>query len=487
MPETIITDQITPNGRAVTVAYPATVEAVAGGRYLWTDKIARALPWAIDDLTRDFGDDIYDKMLLDPQVNACLGTLKTAILSDGVAITPAIIDAEVPGYKRATTIADFIRADIARLTPSIDITLWSLLDAMAYGAKVAEQTYRLEGDRLHLASIKVKPRNVTAFVVDSYMNILGLLAAMPDVAATPITYGTLLPDPQSLPNFLPRDKFVIYSSWPKDSDPRGTSILRPAYRPWWDKQQMKPEYLKYLTQFASASVIATAPEANVPFTTDASADAPPNIVQQIAAALEGFRNGTFVVLPNGATAKPIEVAGEGVPFMHAFDRFDREISTAILHQTLATQESRHETRAAAEVHQDILALLVRMGKRTVAQVLKHDVFYPLVKYNWGEENARRFTPDANLSVVEAEDLSPRMNAIAQLADKGLIFPSQLPELFADLDLPEASPEDLARYAKTFAAPPAPPSPPGAVVAPGPTQPAQEPSPPRQPSPEVYAA
>jgi phage gp29-like protein len=169
-----------------------------------------------------------------------------------------------------------------------------------------------------------------------------------------------------------------------------------------------------------------------------------------------------VVLPFGATAKPIEVNGEGIPFTMAFERFDRQISTAILHQTLATQESQHETRAAAQVHQDVLALLVRIGKRTLAAMLKQDVFYPLVKYNWGEQAARNFTPSANLSEVEAEDISPRMVAVSQLAAQGLVFPSQLPDLFADLDLPPASAEDLAHYAEEFTAPPPSAQPPNAT-------------------------
>ena len=467
MAETVISDEIsvggiparpgTPGvaGKTEQLFAPATVEVVAGGRYQWTANIPKALPYQFDDLTTDFGDDIYQKMLMDPQVSACLNTLKTAILADGVSVTSAVLDATAPGFKRAQTIAAFVQRDLENLKPTLDSVLWSLLDAMAYGSKVAEQIYRLDGGQLHLAALKVKPRRVTAFVVDAYMNVLGLLAVVPGTASSATLSTMLIPDPASLPNMLPRDKFAVFTHWPKDADPRGTSILRPAYRPWWDKQQMVPEYLKYLTQFASASMIATAPEQNTPYTTtDAEGGTvQQSVAQQIAAALEGFRNGTFLVLPFGASAKPIEVAGEGVPFMHAFDRFDRQISTAILHQTLATQESRHETRAAAEVHQDILALLIRMSKRALAQMLRNDVFRPLVRYNWGDDAAARFTPTVNLSEIEAEDLSPRMVAVAQLADKGLIFPSQLPDLFADLDLPEASQEDLARYAEQFAAPP----------------------------------
>jgi Protein of unknown function (DUF935) len=322
-------------------------------------------------------------------------------------------------------------------------------------------------------------------VVDAYMNILGLLALVPGQAAGTSVVTQIVVEPKEQANMLPRDKFAIFSNWPHDSDPRGTSLLRPAYRPWWDKQQMVPEYLRYLTQFASASIIATAPEgaqtpAALPATPD---DMPLSVAQQIAKALSDFRNGTFVVLPYGSTAKPIEVSGEGVPFIHAFDRFDNQISTAILHQTLATQEAKHDTRAAAQVHQDILALLVRMTKRAVARMLKQDVFYPLVKYNFGEAAAEQLTPNTNLSEVEAEDVSPRMTAVANLVNAGIIMPSQLPDIYADLSLPPASPEDLKAYAESFNAPPAPPpqaAPPNAPNAPSaPRTPSQAPNQPQR--------
>jgi hypothetical protein len=471
MPDEIIRDDITVGGTptrpgvrgipatTATLLAPASVETVAGGRLPWLLNIPKALPFQFDDLTNDFGDDIYAKMLLDPQVSACIETLKTAILADGITITPAVIGADNSGSKKAQKIADFISSDLDRLYPSFDSALWALLDGMAYGSKVAEQVYEMRDAQLHLSALKVKPRRATAYVVDAYMNVLGLLAVIPGVAtSTTITAMIPIQNIDEMPNFLPRDKFCIFSYWPRDSDPRGTSILRSAYRPWWDKQQMVPEYLKYLTQFASASIIATAPESAVPYGSDPLQPAQ-TAAQMIAAALDGFRNGTYVVLPFGSTAKPIELSGEGIPFIHAFERFDRQITTAVLHQTLATQESEHQTRAAAQVHQDVLALLIRMGKRAVATMLQHDVFEPLVRYNFGDAAAINLTPRASLSAVEPEDLTPRMTAIANLAKSGLILPSQLADLFADLNLPAASAADLNAYAEDFAAPAVPPLPP----------------------------
>ena len=222
MPEEVITDQVTvgavparpgepgTRGTTRTVRAPATQEAVAGGkRALTTGNWPQTLPFAFDDLTADFGDDIYDKMLMDPQVNAALATLKTAILSDGVTCTPAILDADAPGFKKAQSICDFVSHDLERLRPTIDTVLWSMLDGMAYGSKVAEQVYTLSSGRLHLTSLKVKPRKVTAFVVDAFLNVLGLLAAIPGHAASQAITTGMIPDPASLPNFLPREKFAV--------------------------------------------------------------------------------------------------------------------------------------------------------------------------------------------------------------------------------------------------------------------------------------
>jgi hypothetical protein len=239
-------------------------EYVAGGRYNWLQNVPKALPFAFDDLTQDFGDDIYVRMLYDPMVASCINTLKAAIFADGVDVVPAISDRTDAAQARAQEIADFVAADMENLNPSLDDTLWSLGDAIAFGNKTAEQVYRLDGGQLHLAALKVKERRTTAFVVDAYLNIIGILGLIPG-QPMPMMNSFLIGNPAQTPNLLPREKFAILTYWPRDSDPRGTSILRSAYRPWWDKQQTIPEYLKYLAQFAGPSIIATAPEDVLPY------------------------------------------------------------------------------------------------------------------------------------------------------------------------------------------------------------------------------
>jgi len=60
-----------------------STEYVAGGTGLWSRTALRTLPAAIDDVTQDFGDDLYDRMDLDPVVHANKNVLKVAIIEEG--------------------------------------------------------------------------------------------------------------------------------------------------------------------------------------------------------------------------------------------------------------------------------------------------------------------------------------------------------------------------------------------------------------------
>src|SRR5579871_2036028 len=50
-------------------------EYVAGGGWAWYGQVARTLPNSIDDATADFGDDLYERMMFDPQVASVINIL----------------------------------------------------------------------------------------------------------------------------------------------------------------------------------------------------------------------------------------------------------------------------------------------------------------------------------------------------------------------------------------------------------------------------
>jgi hypothetical protein len=436
----------------------ARSELVAALNGVWSKDQARALPLPFDDLTTDFGNDVYEQMLLDPQVSAAVVVLKTSILEDGLMLSPAVEDQEAPNYERAVEVRDIARRMFDRLDTPLDDVLWAMLDGLWAGNKVAELVSELQTvdgkQLLQLTAIKPKPRQAVAFVVDAYMNVLGLIGARPGQAGpTSPAAPILAPDSSQI---IPRDKFAIFTHRPVDGDPRGTSVLRSAYTPWWRKRQLEPEYLKYLAQFASPAVWAAPPEgvedsldqdplgnlvdgAGAPLEDpDAEgADLPEPIspADELLALLLDWQNSAVLVVPPGTSVNVVETRGDGQAFLSAFDHSNAEIVKAVLAQQLATEEGRHQARSAAQVHQDVLDTLVRQAKRALLRMVYSDILVPWVARNWGDEAAESLVPVPSLGTTEQQDLAPLMTAVAALMRAAYFHSSQLPALDALLGLP----------------------------------------------------
>lgn len=485
-------------------------EYVSGGGWSWYSRLARTLPPSIDDITSDFGDDLYERMALDPTVAKCLAIFKASILEDGVDLNPAVKDDQDDDYKLATTIRDEAEAMLDDLETSLDDVLWNMCDHIALGNVVAEQRYDLKRgtiekrELLQLVALKPKPRRTYAFVVDAYLNVIGLLGQRPG-ESNPYM-GQVGLDPSHTPNILSREKFAIATFRPRNSDPRGTSILRPAYDPWWRKRQLLPEYLKYLVQFGSPSVWATTPEhaqtqapldvyANPvvdgggnlepPFTpgtdipTTNTWGTPPQPVgtytlspeQKLLAELMKLRSGTAAAFTFGTVLHVMEMQGDGKALLGAKADCDRDIIGAILTQSLATEEGQHQARAAAEVHQDVLDTLIKQGKRGIVRMFRRDILRPWVLYNWGDR-AAHLVPLVSLGHTEPQDLAPLITALGSVGYT--IHPSQEPEIDEILNLPvrdmtQDAALDDGTGTGAGVAPPAG-GPPGDVVDPSPGKP-----------------
>lgn len=432
-------------GTQADLTAPLTQEFVSSGGYAWWAAYAKTLPHYLDDLSTDFGWEIYQSMQRDAVVRAALTVLKASVLEDAVNLAPAVDDPDDPQHDLAATIRDFCDDTLQSLDTPIDAVLWDMLDALALGSRVAEQVYALRPvdgtQRLVLTALKVKPLASTAFVTDSYNNVLGLVAVIPGVGYS-LLQNTFIGDLGSVPNLLPREKFAVLSFRPQHGDPRGTSILRSAYQAWWHKMQLWPEYMKYLTQFASPIPVGVAgPDAVAQIDPVTGVQVTPE--QTLLAALQGIRNGAAVAVPNGTTVTLHYSPGAGSAFVEAFDHYDRQMTVAILGQTLATGEGRHNARAAAQVHQDILDTLVRQLKQFVVRMIRHDILTPLIAYNWGDAAARDLVPAVSLGETESTDLSKILTALAAI-EGFQILPSQLQGIYQMAGLPDADPEEILR-------------------------------------------
>jgi hypothetical protein len=145
----------------------------------------QTLPQYVDDLSRDLGDDVYERMMRDPVVSGNLSVLVAHTLKEGISWEPAI-PAPLPGqtytgaeqraYELAVTIRDEFAANLEKLKRPLRHTARELLrSALGLGHKLAEINWQLEGGRMSITSIKTKPRKSFGFVVDEFNNLLGIV------------------------------------------------------------------------------------------------------------------------------------------------------------------------------------------------------------------------------------------------------------------------------------------------------------------------
>lgn len=442
-------------GRSGVASVSATREYVAGGS--WSPYLGgfyTTLPAYLDDVEAKAGDDIYTRMLADPQVFSAIHILKEAVLAQDMEILPAVPESD-PDYEQAVEYAEFCRRCLDRLPSFRTRTLYQMLDALPYGHKLAEQVYEVAADgpdagRLVPKAIKVKDRDYYGIVVDAYMNVIGVLSVIPGAVPT-LTSGTILDNPARLPNFVPRGKFVLLSLLESDESPAGRSWLQSSYQAWYLKSQLWAEYLKYMLQFAGPSLVGTTAEGAQPVprrdadgTILVDADNNPILDDPetlMLNALLAYRNSTALALPFGATVQTLFAYTDGAAFRGAMDLLDAQMNQAILFQTLATKEAKVQARAAAQVHQDILELPIQYIRTRVEEVVEQDCFARWLEYNFGPE-AKRLTPHCELGDTETQDFANKANAIAALYKAGYLDASQLRPLDIELAIPPREAEEV---------------------------------------------
>jgi hypothetical protein len=429
----------------------------------------QALPPYIDDISQQFGMQVYQQMLVDPVVYSSLGVYRLAIIANGWEIVPSLTRSD-PDYEIAFKMCQFVRENIENLETPYDNILEQHLQALAFGSSVNEQIYYVDHDRLRLKDIRDKPLQNSIFVVDSFYNTVGILTQrfpgqnFPAGSYIPIDFSAIgMTKPNEafdisnvIPGMLPRSLFSILTNEIKLNDERGHSALRAAYQAWWLKQQIIAEHLKMLSQFGSPSVVGkTAPNAvaqqfldsNLNPITDPATGLPMQRTaeQLLAEVLESLQNGSSIVVPSGSEVNTLETHGEGAAFINSLNFYDRQIAQAITYQSLATQEGMHQARASSETHQDILSLGILRRKQWLATQQRREVFKRLLMYNFDMTGKKiaRYVPKLSLGLGDGFPMSP--NSIASLMGTGYFGVVPDPAQMERLDERMGLPRREARY------------------------------------------
>jgi hypothetical protein len=467
--------QIRPSARRQRLQEQVMVASRWEGQLMSFFGRVRALPNPIDSLEREFGADIYDQMMKDATVKAGVLVLQQQIMAHRVMLEPAVpaptkpraprpaispvdpdsgpaLDPErdaqhrremrqynrdLREHERAMLLRDFCQHCLDGLQVNIHDVMMDLALALAYGYRVAELVYRYANERemaryelppgaLVLKAIKVKPSNSTAFVVDPYWNLMGLVARRN-------LWGQIAVKPEEV---LDPDRFLIVTWREREHDPRGISDLRHIYSAWWGKMQAWAELLKYLAQFAGPSLIALleSVEAHVPEIDEDGLEI--SLLDEVFNALVAIRSHSVAVLPAGVKElMPLVVSGQGEAHLNAIAYFDRQIRYGLNLNELAGAEGQHNARAAAEVHQDQGFHTPNYGRIRLTEALHDDALQQLVLLNYGED-WEHLTPVVTLGGAEQQDMAVMLTAYAKA---GYSFSADMfPALDNSLGLPERS-------------------------------------------------
>lgn len=470
-------------GYGIPIPAPVPMRANPRKEYVVTGpgRLAPTIPYALpagtDDLTREFGFHTILGMLTDPAVSSSYLALKLGIIAGGMHLLPthepdatrkaqlAIARRKQPtsltpaGVTDRTTMPDTeTETDVAlsvdeanaqaaveyceRLAKRLldwEVRLLNLMDAMAFGVKLAEVTCKVGDDgpdagKLVWDTVKVKPWWSWRFVVDAWLNVKGILtflpSGLPGISKADNGYLVLSPD-----------KFVIASWLPVDNDPRGTILLRPAYAAWNLKIQILPQYYQHLVRWGSPGIDLEMAEGDTSprIPTDDQGEPLPGAVPIPAETyalrnLIAYANGAALVHAAGSKVGTIEPRSNGEAFQLAFQWLDRQIVLAINLSARSSLEAEHGSKADTASGQDNRDLVTGFGRKWLGTIVRC-MFKVNLALNFGKAFAEEYTPEVQFGEGQAQNHAELWPAVASLHGSGYLGESQQAELDAKAGLP----------------------------------------------------
>lgn len=377
------------------------LKEIASARGGIAQSLGSLAPYNPDDLIGKRGYAVYDQMQKDAQVQACLTIKKLAVLSRGWEVHPA---SDEPNDRE---VADFVRFTLEDMRGSVLDVLFNTLDALAKGFSLMEINWKLidraphEG-RVGLASIKSKDPSTFAFDMDEFLNVKSLKRTG-DVSGL---------KSRNTGCDLPPGKFVVYSYMPRYESPYGTSDLRAAYKHYWSKDVLTRFLNLYLEKYGSPTAKGSYKRGT-----------PRAAQEELLKVLDKIQQETAIVIPDDVQIELLEAQRGGeAGYLSALEFHDKQISKAILCQTLMTDEgTRVGSFALAKVHMDVLKMCLKKLKRDLEEsVMLEQVIRRLVDYNFTVASY----PTFSLGPIDDRDVEQFANAIAKLISGEVIRPDE---------------------------------------------------------------
>jgi phage gp29-like protein len=334
--------------------------------------------------------DVYLQMELfeemeekDAHLAAVLQTRKLAVLSLDYEVRPYSSSPEDEG------IAGFLE-EVLDALPDLEGALLDLMDAVGKGFALSEILWEVAGGRARVTGIKWIPQKKVTFVEDMNPRLLTPEAPWQGVEAPPWK--------------------VIYHRYKARSGyPTRAGVLRVVGWMYLLKNYALKDWASYNEVFGMPLRLGKYDPGASPADRDSLVRAIRNLGSDAAGVISKTTEIEFV---EAATR-----AGNANPYQLMADFCNREMSKAVLGQTLTTDTAGATgTYSAARVHAQVRRDLVEADAQALATTLREQLLRPLVGFNFGWEKP---VPWFRFKYEAEEDLKTLSEVYGNLAAMGM--------------------------------------------------------------------
>lgn len=406
--------------------------------------LQRIFPGTRDELVREYGWDIYERIAQDAMIS---GILRDIVMGVVTQRPQAISEGN---DERANAMAQFVNLQFGLLEARNGVSLLEVMrqmlrSALVYGHVVAEMVFDVEPSSDEFA---LEP------LTNSFFTLRKLVPLMPGrysfaltgegdmMGIVPLQYfsgtpfvvqsgGARLTDPM----VVPRIKLFHAVFGRMGLDPTGESLLLPAFKPWATKKQIEEHLLLLIKRIRKSWLGILPPEAQTvcivnPETGEEEFIRPK---EELLEVLQALANGDGGVVPAGTQVQAfdIEVNAAAQLLLEAHKLNNREILRAIYSRMLANNNDAAAS-TTGEFDRDMVAKTIR-GIRAWWQDSLRQFAQSLIALNFGQTAAALFTPE--IIVGRGDGLPITVKDVSLLHQSGWFTRAQKAEIDEQLGLP----------------------------------------------------
>ncbi|MFH2000265.1 MAG: DUF935 family protein, partial [Planctomycetota bacterium] len=292
---------------------------------------------------------LYDEVDRDPHAGSVLQTRYLAVVGKEWEVLPADDDA------KSEEIADWVKNALSNT--NFDQARQELLQAILYGFYPGEVIWGVSDGKWAPVKIRAKHPRRFSFTLDREPMLL-----------TPANMieGEPVPD----------RKFIIFSYGSSDN-PYGKGLGQKLWWPVWFKKNGIKFWLVFLEKFGMPTVVGKYPSG-----TEKKQQ------EKLMDAIEALQHDTGVKIPDNMVLELLEASRAGnVTYESLCDYMDRQISKAVLGQTLTTEVKGEGSYAASQTHNEVREDIIKADADLLCECLNATLIRWMVDYNFANVTA----------------------------------------------------------------------------------------------------